>query len=187
MPSPDSGTSSSRLVSAMRDTASSDCPTPTVSTRIRSKPAASRTSHTSRVEVARPPSEPRVAIERMNTPGSSAMLSIRIRSPSRAPPEKGLVGSTATTATVCPWARSAATSRSVSVDLPAPGGPVMPIRWARPRLRMQRAEERLEPLPAVFDHRNGACQGGGLARAETGEQGVTIHDGKSPGRGTGAS
>src|SRR5688500_4824105 len=113
-------------------TASSDCPTPTVSTRIRSKPPASRTSHTSRVLVASPPSDPRVAMERIYTPRSIATDSIRIRSPSSAPPEKGLVASTATTATVCPRCRQACTSRSARVDFPAPGGPVIPTRWARP-------------------------------------------------------
>src|SRR5690242_450115 len=55
-----------------------------------------------------------------------------MRSPSRAPPVKGLVGSTATTATRWPLWRYAVISRSTSVDLPAPGGPVMPIRRARP-------------------------------------------------------
>src|SRR5256885_563521 len=39
---------------------------------------------------------------RMNTPGSSACACMRIRSPSTAPPVKGLDGSTATTPTVAP-------------------------------------------------------------------------------------
>jgi hypothetical protein len=38
MPSPDSGTSMTTVVSAAAATSSSDCPTPTVSIRIRSKP-----------------------------------------------------------------------------------------------------------------------------------------------------
>ena len=56
--------------------------------------------NTSVVVVAKPPSAPRAAIDRMYTPGSSVTDSIRIRSPSSAPPLNGLVGSTATTATV---------------------------------------------------------------------------------------
>ena len=58
-------------------------------------PNASSTSATSRVAAASPPSEPRVAIERMKTPGSSATASMRMRSPSSAPPVNGDVGSTA--------------------------------------------------------------------------------------------
>ena len=61
MPSPDSGTSTSTVESAIRATSSSDCPTPTVSMRIRSKPAASSRSHTSRVVVARPAERPAAA------------------------------------------------------------------------------------------------------------------------------
>ena len=41
-------------------------------------------------------------------------------------------GSTATTATVRPALRSSAMSAATSVDLPAPGGPVIPTRWAPP-------------------------------------------------------
>ena len=68
--SPDSGTSTTSVVSAVSATSSSLCPTPTVSIRMRSKPTASSTSHTSLVAAASPPSEPREAIERMKTPGS---------------------------------------------------------------------------------------------------------------------
>ena len=81
---------------------------------------------TSPVARARPPSEPRVAIERMKTPGSSACACMRMRSPSTAPPVNGLEGSTATIPTVAPLARRCAVSRSTTVDFPAPGGPVMP-------------------------------------------------------------
>jgi hypothetical protein len=73
-----------------------------------------------------PPSDPRVASERMKTSGSDAWACIRMRSPRMAPPLKGLVGSTASTPTVRPSARSRATTRSVRVDFPAPGDPVMP-------------------------------------------------------------
>src|SRR5688500_3633396 len=99
---------------------------------MRSKPYPSSTSATSRVVAARPPNEPRVAIERMNTPGSRATLSIRTRSPRSAPPVKGDVGSTAITPTLRPASRYVFTSSAVMVLLPAPGGPVSPIRRARP-------------------------------------------------------
>ena len=55
-----------------------------------------------------------------------ACACIRRRSPSTAPPVNGLVGSTAITPTVKPCFRSSAVSRSTSVLLPAPGGPVTP-------------------------------------------------------------
>src|SRR3990170_2490804 len=132
MESPDSGTRTRSVESAGRATSSSDCPTPTVSISSRSKPKASRTSATSRVAAARPPSEPRVAIDRMNTPGSSATFSMRTRSPRSAPPVNGEVGSTAMTPTRSPASRKLFTNRAVIVLLPAPGGPVIPIRLARP-------------------------------------------------------
>ncbi len=95
--SPDSGTSTTTTVSAAAVISSSVCPTPTVSTSTRSKPNASMTSITSLVVVARPPREPRLAIERMKMPESVARSVIRILSPRSAPPEYGDVGSTATT------------------------------------------------------------------------------------------
>ena len=58
---------------------------------------------------------------------------MRIRSPRMAPPEKGLVGSTAIMPTVCPCWRAWAVSASVMVLLPAPGGPVMPTQYPLPR------------------------------------------------------
>jgi predicted aconitase with swiveling domain len=71
------------------------------------------------------------AIDRMNTSGSEAYDCIRTRSPRRAPPVIGDDGSTATTATARPAVRSAPIIVATSVDLPAPGGPVIPTRWAR--------------------------------------------------------
>src|SRR5439155_1350088 len=47
-----------------------------------------------------------------------------------APPERRDDGSTASTATERPSARQARTSSLSSVDLPAPGGPVIPTMWA---------------------------------------------------------
>src|SRR4051812_36522416 len=134
MESPDSGTRTKTVESAVRAISSSDCPTPTVSMRSRSNPNASSTSATSRVAAASPPSDPRVAIDRMKTPGSSATFSIRTRSPSNAPPVNGDVGSTAMTPTDIPASRKLFTRSAVMVLLPAPGGPVRPMRRARPVL-----------------------------------------------------
>ena len=62
-------------------------------------PAASSTRTACGVASARPPRWPRVAIERMNTPGSVACSCMRTRSPRIAPPLNGLVGSIASTPT----------------------------------------------------------------------------------------
>src|SRR5213079_3019854 len=62
-----------------------------------SMPSASRTRTASKVARASPPAWPRVAIDRMKTPGSTPVSAIRIRSPSTAPPVYGDVGSTAPT------------------------------------------------------------------------------------------
>ncbi|MCZ7554671.1 MAG: hypothetical protein M5U05_19180 [Anaerolineales bacterium] len=105
---------------------------PTVSRRTRSNPQASRTAAAA-VEVgAGPPACPRAAIDRMKTLESPAYDCIRTRSPSRAPPVIGLDGSTATTPTARPASRALAMIAETRVDLPDPGGPVMPTRWARP-------------------------------------------------------
>ena len=100
--------------------------------RQQSNPAASSTRPASAAVADRPPRCPRVAMLRMKTPRSSAWPCMRTRSPRIAPPVKGLVGSTASTPTVAPDARSVAVSRSTSVLLPAPGGPVTPMIVARP-------------------------------------------------------
>ena len=60
-------------------------------------------------------------------------------------------GSTATTATARPAARAAAISAATSVDLPEPGGPVIPTRCARAGLRVQPAERRLGQGRPVLD------------------------------------
>src|SRR5919108_6547417 len=57
---------------------------------------------------------------------------MRTRSPSRAPPVIGDDGSTATTATGRSASRRTPISAATNVDLPAPGGPVIPTRWAFP-------------------------------------------------------
>src|SRR6266576_4223286 len=69
---------------------------------------------------------------RIKTPLSRVCRDIRIRSPSTAPPVKGLLGSTAITPTVCCRSRITLTSASASVLLPVPGAPVNPTRYAFP-------------------------------------------------------
>ncbi len=93
-------------------------------------PMASITATTSAVARESPPRLPRVAIERMKTPGSPACSCMRMRSPRIAPPVKVLLGSTATTPTDLPAARQRAMSRPVSDDLPVPGAPVSPTTCA---------------------------------------------------------
>src|SRR6266568_5894709 len=132
MPSPMPGASSTTVVSAAEATSISDWPTPTVSIRITSQPAASSTRAACGVAAASPPRWPREAIERMNTSGSVAWSCIRTRSPSRAPPENGDEGSTASTPTRLPRARYSVTSMFVEVLLPTPGEPVSPTTYAEP-------------------------------------------------------
>ena len=133
--SPRPGAEITTTVCAACTTSTSSWPTPTVSIRMRSKPAASSTSTASRLDRARPPSAPRVAIERMKTPSSPVSSVIRTRSPRMAPPENGLDGSMATMPTRRPDARIALARPRTRVDLPLPGTPVMPITWALPALR----------------------------------------------------
>ena len=57
---------------------------------------------------------------------------MRRRAPSGAPPEKGLVGSTAMIPTRRPCSSRMAAIRLVSELFPAPGGPVMPTIRAAP-------------------------------------------------------
>ena len=132
--SPIPGASTTTAVSVAAATSTSACPTPTVSTTISSYAAASSTRTASGAASAMPPRCPRVAIERMKTPGSVACSCMRTRSPSSAPPVYGDVGSIASTATVRPASRSARTSSVASVDFPTPGAPVSPIVDARPVL-----------------------------------------------------
>ena len=126
MSSPMPGINTTIVVSAARTMSTSDCPTPTVSTKIMSLPKASIALTASAVLCERPPKLPRVPMLRMNTPSSIARLAMRMRSPRMAPPENGLVGSMAMMPTVLPCLRYSFASLSVSVLLPAPGGPVMP-------------------------------------------------------------
>jgi len=73
-----------------------------------------------------------VPIERMKTPGSRKCSVRRMRSPRSAPCVNGLEGSTETTPTVLSCARIWRTSAAIRLDLPTPGGPVMPTTYAEP-------------------------------------------------------
>ena len=130
--SPEPGISTSTTVSAWSITSTSAWPTPTVSRKTSSLPAASISSAVWSAASARPPSAPRVAIERMKTPGSRKCSVRRMRSPSSAPPRNGEDGSIESTATWRSAARRSFTSEPISVDLPAPGGPVKPTTAAEP-------------------------------------------------------
>ncbi len=73
-----------------------------------------------------------MAMLRTNAWFASAASFMRTRSPRMAPPENGLLGSTATTPTLWPSSVSALIKEATSVDLPAPGTPVMPMMCALP-------------------------------------------------------
>ena len=97
--SPEPGISASTTVSAWSMMSTSAWPTPTVSRKTSSLPAASIRSAACSVASDRPPSEPRLAIERMKTPGSRKWSASRMRSPSSAPFVNGDDGSIESTAT----------------------------------------------------------------------------------------
>ncbi len=124
--SPAPGIRMTRMISASFTTSTSSCPTPTVSTRIKSFPAASRTAIASPVALAKPPKCPRVAMLRMKISGSTLCCIIRILSPKIAPPLKGLEGSTAIIPIFFLFFRRIPAIWSTNVLLPEPGEPVMP-------------------------------------------------------------
>jgi hypothetical protein len=124
--SPEPGISTSTTVSAMPITSTSPWPVPTVSRKTSSFPAASSTSSACSVASARPPRWPRLPIERMKTSGSRKWSASRMRSPSSAPFENGLDGSTEMTPTERFSSRTCRTSALIRLDLPTPGGPVTP-------------------------------------------------------------
>ncbi len=117
----------------MPETATSDCPTPTVSTRMTSYPAASSTSIDSRVARATPPRCPDDGEGRTKASGRLERSAMRVRSPRMEPPVLDELGSTASTATLW-WCSvmSLTPMASMNVDLPAPGTPEMPTRNAFP-------------------------------------------------------
>ena len=98
--SPASGTTTTTVVSAKPAISISLCPTPTVSTIIKSKAAVFKTSVSSIIFGCKPPKLPRVANERMNTLGLLYHSLILILSPNKAPKLNGEEGSTHNTPTV---------------------------------------------------------------------------------------
>ncbi len=86
-------------MSVMPATAVSDCPTPTVSTMMTSKPEASHTSMVSRVFSATPPRLQAEGLGRMKAAGFCDSSSMRVLSPRMEPPVTDEDGSTASTAT----------------------------------------------------------------------------------------
>src|SRR3954452_21648839 len=121
-----------RNESTISATVISDWPTPTVSTRTTSYPAASTTTMDSRVACATPPSVPEVGDGRMNACGSTESRCMRVLSPRIEPPERAEEGSTARTATFDPAPVRVTPSWSMNVDLPTPGTPLIPTRRAPP-------------------------------------------------------
>ena len=86
----------------MERTAVSLCPTPTVSTRMVSKPAASHRSMVSRLLRFTPPRVPPEGEGRMKASERLERVSIRVLSPRMLPLLTELEGSTASTATFLP-------------------------------------------------------------------------------------
>ena len=97
--SPEPGCAQNTTRSVQSPISTSDWPTPTVSTITQSKQARIRTA-AGKVRSATPPSRRRAAMERTNTPASAGSVSMRVRSPSSAPPERRDDGSTAITPTL---------------------------------------------------------------------------------------
>ena len=140
--SPPAGASSSRKMSHISATMVSDWPTPTVSTRITSNPAASHRAMASRVRRATPPSVVCEGDGRIKALGSRESRSIRVLSPRIEPPERAELGSTASTATLSPRSSSIMPKVSVKVDLPTPGVPDRPMRRASRSVLARRASSR---------------------------------------------
>ena len=115
-------------MSTMSATAVSDCPTPTVSTITVSKPAASTSSMVSRVRRATPPKVAPAGDGRMKAAGRRDSSSMRVLSPRIEPPPRLDEGSMASTASDRPRSSRDRPKRSMRVDFPTPGTPVMPNR-----------------------------------------------------------
>src|ERR1700724_2765282 len=91
-----------------------------------------------------------------------------MRSPSSAPPVKGLVGSTARMPTVSPRCRQRRARRSTRVLLPAPGGPVTPTTRARPVRGKMRPISSRTPGAAAPAAAGAAAAGAGALPARGG-------------------
>ena len=116
-------------ISATRD---SLWPTPTVSTKTTSNPAASRTTIVSLLLWVTPPKSPEAGEGRINAALLDESRSMRVLSPRIEPPETELDGSTARTATRWPLSVSCVPNSSIKVLFPTPGAPVTPIRLDEP-------------------------------------------------------
>src|SRR5215211_3769907 len=180
--SPEPGMRTSTTVSAWPMMSTSAWPTPTVSNITSSLPLASMSSAAWSVASLNPPSEPRLAMERMNTPGSRKWSASRMRSPSRAPLVKGELGSIESTATSRSRPRACSTSFPISVDLPTPGAPVKPTTADLPVLgytsrtssqpagssfstsEIARARARLSPFSRRSESSAAVCPGAAIAR-----------------------
>ena len=144
--SPDPGISTSTTVSAWSMMSTSAWPTPTVSSSTRSRPEASISSAACSAASLSPPSAPRLAIERMNTPGieevvgeadpvaEQGALGERRRGVDREHGDRPLPLALELRDRV----RAASTCRR-------PGGPVKPMIGGPPGLRIDLADE----LPAL--------------------------------------
>ncbi len=126
--SPAPASISKRKKSTIECTAVSDCPTPTVSTKMTSNPAASHKIIVSRVLRATPPNEPAEGEGRMYAFSSTDNSTIRVLSPKILPFVRSLLGSIANTASVCFFCVIYFPNDSINVLFPAPGTPVIPIR-----------------------------------------------------------
>ena len=158
-------------MSTMSATAVSDWPTPTVSTITVSKPAASTSSMASRVRRATPPRVAPAGDGRMKAACWRDSSSMRVLSPRIEPPPRLDEGSIASTASERPRSSSARPKRSMKVDLPTPGTPVMPSRTDLPRMRQHGGQQRIGALAMVGARR--FDQGDGLRQraAVPGQQG----------------
>ena len=172
--SPEPGWTITATVSAASATSVSDWPTPTVSITTMSNAAASACA-AARV-AGREPAEPLAGGHRADEDAAVGGVGVDPRAVAEQRAARALGrGSTASTATVRPRARHAATSALSSVDLPAPGGPVIADdvrgRLAAERVRRHRREQRRDLRPrrrrAVLDEverRRGAAREVALAQ-----------------------
>lgn len=179
---PNSGVMTYSDTSAKGTIAASPCPMPGVSTTIRSYLAALQAV----IDSPSPSGSslvPRVARERKKTRSPSRAF-IRMRSPSRAPPPRRRVGSTASTATrsASPWSiRILRTSSSVSEDLPEPPVPVMPRTgtWRAEAAFSVRRSSAAGSVPAAAEDNTRASAGRSPSRTRTMSAGSSSHGARS--------
>ena len=134
------------------------------------RPAASSSSRHCSAASARPPACPRVAIERMNTPGSRKWPARRIRSPRRAPCVKGLDGIDGDDPDRQPELADMPDERTDQRRLPDPGRPGEADRERRSRSPRRAPGRRRAPRLAVLDHEITAREGPAVARPDAGDE-----------------